>query len=113
MDRKPLPDATFNELCVLRAVMDLTPSPYGGSDPPQAYGWAIWKYISDNGGRVVVPSMAAIYGILAKLVERGVIARSGLVESDRGPARVTYRLTEEGDRYWHEVFAMTDWLSGR
>lgn len=112
MPARSIPDASFNDLLVLRAVMDLSPSPYGGRNQPQPYGWAIWNYIKENCRRVDAPSFATVYQTLKKLTERGVVAEAGLVRSNRGPHRVTYALTEAGQTYWYEVFAMTEWLSG-
>lgn len=80
------------ELCVLCALL--------GGDK---YGFELVNYVSG----AIDMSDGTIYPLLKRLRDGGYVT-TYLVESNEGPARKYYRLTEEGAAYAHDL--RRDWF---
>lgn len=68
------------------------------------HGYKLFKGLSAELPRGMVPDVAVIYRILRKLDKEGYVA-SSLIPGEGGPARKVYSLTPEGEAYlaqWHE-----------
>ena len=84
------------ELCILNVIVN-----------QELYGYDIVRVLTESGG--IVASEGTIYPLLARLRREGLV-ESRLIESDRGPARKYYRLSNKGkntlkqmNSLWQEI----------
>jgi PadR family transcriptional regulator, regulatory protein PadR len=92
------------ELCILNAIRNAN-----------LYGYDIVRKLRDIEGLVI--SEGTIYPILSRLKREGFVDTT-LKESDEGPARKYYRLTDKGEKtleemnhYWQKIKEGTDSLA--
>ena len=93
------------ELCILNAI-----------EGTSLYGYDIVRKLRDIDGLVI--SEGTVYPILSRLKREGFV-RTTIKESNEGPARKYYELTNKGrdilslmNHYWHDIKTGADLLKG-